>query len=249
MFSIRPFHNSDPPALAAIWNEQPPQRALAQPVSPAMLELCVFSKQAFDPEGLLVAERGGRIAGFVHAGFGPDEIGQSIDTTLGTTHLLMLRPDDNDPELADELIARSEAYQRERGATVHYAGGIRPLDAFYLGLYGGSELPGVLDSDGAQASHFTRNGYVESGHVVVLQRELSRMRLGGPRETRTVRRDTSIEQTISPRLGIGGKRAPPAAKTDSASRFASAQRAPRSPTSSTGTSSPWRPPGGSRPSA
>lgn len=198
MFEIRPFRNSDPPGLAAVWQSQPPQRGLAQPINSAILELCVFSKQMFDPEGLLVAERDGEVVGFAHAGFGPDERGLSVDTALGTTHLLMLRADAQDDAIADELIARSEAYQRSRGATVHYAGGIRPLDAFYLGLYGGSELPGLLESDALQAAHFLRNDYEEAGRVVVLQRELVRSRFGGPRETRQIKRDTSVEQTLAP---------------------------------------------------
>ncbi|MEQ8846835.1 GNAT family N-acetyltransferase [Botrimarina sp.] len=198
MFEIRPFRNSDPPGIASVWRSQPPHRGLTRPVTAGVLELCVFSKQVFDPEGMLVAERGGEVVGFAHAGFGPDERGEAIDTTLGTTHLLMLRADAQDDALADELIARSEAYQKSRGATVHYAGGIRPLDAFYLGLYGGSELPGVLESDPLQMAHFVRNDYTEAARVVVMQRELTRYRFGGPRETRQIKRDTSVEQTVLP---------------------------------------------------
>jgi len=198
VFEIRPFRNSDPPELAAIWQSQPPQRGLAQPINSAVLELCVFSKQMFDPQGLLVATRDGQPVRFVPAGFGADELGERPDTTLGASHLLMLRRGAEDDGLADELIARSEEYQRSKGATVHYAGGIRPLDAFYLGLYGGSELPGVLESDQRQLAHFQRNNYEESGRVVILQRDLARFRFGGPRETRQIKRDSSIEQTFMP---------------------------------------------------
>lgn len=198
MFEIRPFRNSDPPALAQVWQSQSPQRGLAQPISASVLELCVFSKQQFDPQGLLVALRDGKVVGFAHAGFGADERGEAPDTSLGTTHLLMIRAGEEDDSLADDLIARSEDYQKSRGATVHYAGGIRPLDAFYLGLYGGSELPGVLESDTPQLRHFSRNHYEVASKIVVLQRELVRFRFGGPRETRQIKRDTSIEQTYLP---------------------------------------------------
>jgi ribosomal protein S18 acetylase RimI-like enzyme len=198
VYQIRAFRNSDPPHLARVWRSQPPQRGLAQPVSAGMLELCVFSKQYFTPGDLLVATRDGEPVGFAHAGFGPTDDGSAVDTSLGSTQMLMLRGDLSEPGLADELIARSEARQRERGASVHYAGGVRPLNAFYLGLYGGSELPGVLDSDPRQAEHFLRNNYHESARVVVLQRELARYRFGGPRETRGLRRDTFLEQTYLP---------------------------------------------------
>lgn len=181
-----------------MWQSQQAHRGLAQPITSSVLELCVFSKQIFDPAGLLVATRDGEVVGFAHAGFGPDERGEGVDTTLGTTHLLMLRADAQDNDLADALIAHSEAYQRANGARVHYAGGIRPLDAFYLGLYGGSELPGILESDHRQATHFLRNDYAEASRVIVLQRELVRFRFGGPRETRQIKRDTSVEQTFMP---------------------------------------------------
>jgi len=199
VFEIRPFRNSDPPGIAEVWRSQPPQRGLAQPVTATVLELCVFSKQMFRPGALQVATREGRVVGFAHAGFGPDERGESVDQTVGTTHLLMLHRGVQDNALADDLIAASEAYQAANGATAHHAGGLRPLDAFYLGLYGGSEAPGVLESDPAQAEHFLRNGYEEFDRIIVLQRELIRFRFGsGPRDTRQIKRDTSVEQTFMP---------------------------------------------------
>ena len=141
------FRNSDPPRLAEIWRDQPPQRGLIQPVSPALLEQFVFSKPYFDPAGLILATDGEQAVGFVHAGFGPNETQTEIDTEIGTTYQLMLRSGARHDALADELLSRAEAYLRDRGAKVIYAGGIRPLNGFYLGLYGGSELPGVLASD------------------------------------------------------------------------------------------------------
>jgi len=59
----------------------------------------------------------------------------------------MLESDHRDPAVADELLLRSEAYLQDRGSKIIYGGGIRPLNAYYLGLYGGSELPGILATD------------------------------------------------------------------------------------------------------
>ena len=101
----------------------------------------------FDRHGLIVATRDGLPVGFVHAGFGPNEDGTGLDTSMGTTHLLMMRSGYEDPHLADELLAASEDYLRSQGASVLYVGGIKPLNSFYLGLYGGSEIPGVLQSN------------------------------------------------------------------------------------------------------
>jgi hypothetical protein len=79
VFQIRPFRNSDPPHLATIWRSQPPQRGLAQPINASLLELCVFSKQFFDPEGLLVATRDEVPVGFAHAAFGPNDDCSCLD--------------------------------------------------------------------------------------------------------------------------------------------------------------------------
>ncbi len=199
MYTLRPFRNTDPPLLAEIWRHQPPQRGLAQPVNVALLEMCIFSKHFFDPQGFTVATYDGRPVGFSHAAFGPDESGNQLDYSLGTTQMLMLDPAHLDPVLADDLISASEAYQQAKGATVHYAGGIKPLNGFYLGLYGGSELPGILDSDPIQGEHFLRHGYEQASEVVVLQHELARYRVAAARDARRVRRETTLERTFVPK--------------------------------------------------
>jgi GNAT superfamily N-acetyltransferase len=167
VYHFRPFRNSDPPRLAEIWRDQPPQRGLIQPISPALLDQYVFSKPYFDAAGLVLATRGEQVVGFVHAGFGPNEAETEIDTEIGTTYQLMLRADARDDGLADELLSRAEAYLRDRGSKVIYAGGIRPLNGFYLGLYGGSELPGVLQSDPVLNAAALRNGYREIDQTMV----------------------------------------------------------------------------------
>ena len=103
--------------------------------------------------------------------------------------------------LADELLARSEVYLRERGAKVIYAGGIRPLNGFYLGLYGGSELPGVLVTDPMfgetlPAKRLPRN---RSRACPATRAERS---FGRPctREQRQLRRDTVCHEEYCPPL-------------------------------------------------
>lgn len=195
---FRPFRNSDPPRIADIWRDQPPQRGLMQPVSAALLEQLVFSKPYFDPEGLIVSLADNVPVGFVHAGFGANDEGTALSTEFGTTYQLMLRADQRHDALADELLARAEGYLRDRGAQVLYAGGIRPLNAFYLGLYGGSELPGVLVSDPVLGPTCVRNGYREIDRVVVLQLELAGYRPPISREQRALRREVSCQEVYSP---------------------------------------------------
>jgi ribosomal protein S18 acetylase RimI-like enzyme len=200
VYHFRPFRNSDPPRLAEIWREQPPQRGVMQPVTAALLEQFVFSKPYFEPNGLIVALHDQVPVGFVHAGFGPNDQQTAIDTDIGTTYVLMLRADQRENALADELLARAEGYLRDRGAKVCYAGGIRPLNAFYLGLYGGSELPGVLASDAVLNAAAVRNGYREIDRVVISQLELASYRPPISRDQRRLRRELTVCESFDPPL-------------------------------------------------
>jgi GNAT superfamily N-acetyltransferase len=168
-----------------------------QPVSTAMLEQCVFSKQYFDREGLIVATHDDQPVGFVHAVFGPNEREDGLSTEVGATQLLMVRQEHRQSQLPADLLARGEAYLRAQGAKVLYAGGIRPLNGFYLGLYGGSELPGVLSTD--PVDQLLRvSGYREIDRVIILQRELATFHAPFSRNARQVRREVTFEEFAPP---------------------------------------------------
>jgi ribosomal protein S18 acetylase RimI-like enzyme len=198
VYQFRPFRNTDPPRLAEIWREQPAQRGVMRPVTAALLEQLVFSKPYFEPEGLIVAIQNNVPIGFAHAGFGPNETQNAIDTDLGATYLLMTRAEHRQPAVADGLVARAEHYLRDRGAKVLYAGGIRPLNGFYLGLYGGSELPGILATDPAFHEAAARGGYREIDRVVVLQLDLANYRTPVSRDQRRLRREVVFVEDFNP---------------------------------------------------
>jgi ribosomal protein S18 acetylase RimI-like enzyme len=170
-----------------------------QPVSSALFEQHLFSKQTFDPAGVIVACDDERPIGFVHGGFGPNDAGNGLDYSLGVTLMLRVIPEFESPELSRDLLAASEAYLRGRGATVLYGGGMKPLDPFYLGLYGGSELSGVLGSDTRLNEVFQQNGYEVATEAVVLHHELARSRPSFSREQRLLGRETQFDQNYNPR--------------------------------------------------
>ncbi len=198
MYQLRPFRNTDPPHLAEIWRSQPPQRGILQPISAPILEFAVFSKAHFDRQGLIIATKDGLPVGFVHAGFGPNDEGTGLDKSMGTTHLLMLRAGYEDDALVDALMEASEDYLRNSGASVIYAGGVKPLNSFYLGLYGGSEIPGVLESNRLLRDACLRRGYTESGQICILQCDLVRFRPPVSRKVRMLGRQTHFEETVDP---------------------------------------------------
>ncbi len=152
----------------------------------------------FDRRGLIVATRDEVPVGFVHAGFGPNDAGTAIDTSLGTTHLLMLRPEHQDSGLANALLAASEEYLRSRGAQVTYAGGIKPLNSFYLGLYGGSEIPGVLQANTLLRETCNQRGYQAVERVAILQCDLVRFRAKVSHKVRQLRRSTRVVEKHDP---------------------------------------------------
>jgi ribosomal protein S18 acetylase RimI-like enzyme len=198
VYTFRPFLNSDPPRLADIWRDQPQQRGRMQPITASLLEQLVFSKPYFDAAGLVVALHDGNPIGFVHAGFGANDSQEALDTDSGTTYQLMLRSDHRDASLAEDLLAQSEAYLRERGAKIIYAGGIRPLNAFYLGLYGGSELPGILLGDAIFHDACRQSGYREIDRVRILQLDLASFSPPITRTLRQLRREMTCQEILSP---------------------------------------------------
>lgn len=198
MIAYRPFLNTDTPQLAEVWRSQAGQRGLAQPMSVALWEQHVLSRPYFDRQGLIVAEEEGRLVGFVHAGFGPDDAERTLDLSLGSTMMLLVRPDRQRQGIGRELLRRAEAYLSERGAGVLYAGAIRPVAGFYQGLYGGSELPGVLRSSPGAHEFLTATGYRAIDQVVVLQRDLAGFRPPVDRRAISLRRRVSTVVTADP---------------------------------------------------
>jgi ribosomal protein S18 acetylase RimI-like enzyme len=198
LIRYRAFRNSDPPALAEIWRNQPTEHGRLQPMSAALFEQFVLSKPYFDNEGLIVATNDDRPIGFAHAAFGPSESGQCLSTQYGSTCLIMVRTEFRRQGVGTALLARCEAYLRERGAQVIYGGGIAPLHGFYLGLYGGSELPGVLDTDIGEQRLFQSHGYREIDRVCVLERPLAGYRPPIDRNQLQVRRRSTIAAVTDP---------------------------------------------------
>jgi GNAT superfamily N-acetyltransferase len=97
--------------------------------------------------------------------------------------------------IADRLLDRCEEYLRRRGAKVLYGGGLQPLHPFYVGLYGGSELPGVLDSDTVARSAMAARGYHEVERSVLLRRELDGFESQIDRQQMQIRRQMQVEVT------------------------------------------------------
>ena len=198
VIQYRPFLNCDPPALLRVWREQPPDRGLMQPMSNLLLEMFVLSKPYFDRHGLIVAVDDGQVIGFSHAGFGPNPEGSDLATDVGLICILVVRSHSQRQDIMRELLDRSEDYLRERGARELRVGGTFPLSPFYMGLYGGSDLPGVLVTDTEMKQFYREQGYEETARCVAFERSLHRYRPPVDRQLLQYRREYRLIPQVNP---------------------------------------------------
>jgi ribosomal protein S18 acetylase RimI-like enzyme len=168
----RHFRNTDPPALAALWNESLTHRGAVELRSAAPLDAAVFNKPYFDPAGLIVAEDDDKLVGFAHGGFGPNEDLSALDRSIGVLCAVAVRPERRRQKIGTELVRQVEAYLTAAGATTLLAGPIRPNKPFYMGLYGGSNAGGFLESDPDAAPFLRSLGYVPEKRLFVFDRRL-----------------------------------------------------------------------------
>jgi len=198
MIGYRCFRNDDPPRLAEIWRTADLGPGAMQPMTVAHLEAGVFSKPYFDREGLLVAFDDTEPVGFAHAAFGPNPDRGGIDTATGTTLLVVVVPHEREDEIAAGLIARCEDYLRRRGARTILGGGSAELTGFYLGLYGGADIPGILDTSAGMQRAFQAAGYAVAERIAVLRRSLAGFRPPVNRLQLAIRRATSLRVIDEP---------------------------------------------------
>ena len=167
-------------------------------MSTRILEQLVFSKPYFDRHGLIVATEDERPIGFAHAGFGPSTDGQSLDSKIGATCMLMVLPHALRDDVSKELLHHSEEYLRRHGAQVQYSISFSNVSPFYLGLYGGAQMSGVLQSDGHLQSVFHEAGYKELERRTILGRDLTGFHPKVDRQQILLRRSHVIEATLDP---------------------------------------------------
>ena len=199
MIQFRPFLNTDPPAIVDIWRQQPPLRASVESINRDSFDKFVFSKPYFDRNGFIVAERQSEILGFVHAGFGPNHDQSDINKENGILAQLKVKVGKKHDEIAQQLIAHGIKYLKTNGAKSCYAGSQFPHAPFYMGLYGGSRIPGVLEKDKLFLEAFLRAGFVRMSEFAVMTLAVPDFKPLMGREIMTAKRKFLIAPSIDPR--------------------------------------------------
>jgi len=192
------FRNTDAVGIVDIWRHQEPLAGMLQPLTLDLLETTVLSKTCFDPRGLILAGDHGQALGFVHAGFGPARDGTCIDFAVGSSCMLLVKPHPQQREIASGLLHRSEQYLRQLGAQTLLGGAIDQVAPFYLGLYGGASLPGVLAEDQRMLQFFHAAGYVERDKREIWQCSLGQYRPAIDRVQLQLRRAHEVKRIDDP---------------------------------------------------
>ncbi|HEY3965696.1 MAG TPA: GNAT family N-acetyltransferase [Planctomycetaceae bacterium] len=173
MIEYRPFRNTDPPQLNELWNFGKLGPGAAREFPNDVFDLLVLAEPYFDKQGLICACDGKEVVGFVHAGFGSNAEGTGISTATGVICAVVVRMDYRMQGIGRQLIARAEDYLKSRGAGEIVAGESGARNPFYLGLYGGAESAGFLETDPNAAPFFTALGYQPTERYVLLRRDIT----------------------------------------------------------------------------
>ncbi|MEC9091801.1 MAG: GNAT family N-acetyltransferase [Planctomycetota bacterium] len=172
-------------------------------MTPALLEQLVLSKPYFDRHGLMLAAEGKIPIGFVHVGFGPDKTLSDLNMEVAVISMLMVSksgaPDQEMRlEVARSLVKAGEDFAMKKGAKTIFAGEVFPNNPFYLGLYGGSRLPGILQEDVFTSGVLGGLQYRAVSEYGIWQRELAGFRTIVNREQMQIRRNYNIRAEFDP---------------------------------------------------
>ena len=188
--------------LVDIWRSQKPFRGQMHEITRQMLDRNVFSKQYFDREGLIVAvdeaESGTSPLGFVHASFAPTEEQDDLDPATGIISLLQVMPGQYAEDVGRKLLDLGIDYLKKHDARTVYAGSRFPFSPFYLGMYGGALIPGVMEGDSFFRDRLSEAGFQIDGKIEVLDRDLADFRAVIDREQMTLRRQYQITAIVDP---------------------------------------------------
>jgi len=174
VIEYRSFRNYDPPQIVRLWNQAGlGSGAALHLTNDVSFDMMNYSQPYFDNNGLIVACDNGRIVGFVHAGFGCESDGNSLDRRQGVICAVVVHPEYRRQGIGRELVQRASIYLRERGAESIDAGPAPQRDPFYFGLYGGPRPAGFLQSDESAAPFFEAIGFHPVEQYLITSRKMS----------------------------------------------------------------------------
>jgi hypothetical protein len=197
VWRLRPFENTDTPALARIWSEHHAGWIEAAECSAGLWDQCVLCKPFFVADELLLAfQDDGLPQGLIHFGASLTDDGSRASTECGMIHRLCVIPQPDEPAIAAALIERALDAMRERGMHRCRAIGAPTTSSFYLGVAEGDNLLGVLARDARMRSWLTTAGFQPATPTVQWSVQLETFRPPMDRTQIAIRRSCTISRLL-----------------------------------------------------
>ena len=196
LFRLRPFCNTDPPNLVDVWRSQTSNCELLESISVSALEHFVFAKPYFDRNGLILAESDGRVIGFVHAGFGPNQEYSDISFQDGVICMLQVLPGFDASGARGQLFDAAEEYLIGKGAGRIFGGAHPPFIPFYHGLLNFGELSGVPHDDQPMHDMYQARNYWLLREYCIMNCELGSRRAVVDRNQWQLARSYEVRPTL-----------------------------------------------------
>ncbi|TWT62416.1 GNAT family N-acetyltransferase [Rubinisphaera italica] len=189
---IRTFRNFDPPELVRLWNSAHQSRGVAAPISADIFDSTVLAHLYFDPAGMIVAQQGQNLVGFVHVGFCSNETRTALDHTQAVICAIVVDPQHQHEDIGTQLLSAARDYAQTSGATILFAGPSPNRDPFYSGIYGGSRPSGFLASQPSLDGFLLQNGFEAFERHGIFQKDLQNTREPINFRLSTIRRKTEL---------------------------------------------------------
>ncbi|MDO4549627.1 MAG: GNAT family N-acetyltransferase [Planctomycetia bacterium] len=196
---FRPFYNSDLTQIVRLWNEENESVSMRQKVDWLMFNRIVLSKPYFMRNFLWVAvdtsenvgfPYDGKIVGFAHGGFSPNENLDGVDMSCGCVAMLVVEKHQDVEfrnEIADVLLWNLEEEFRKHGARTITVGAVYPDAPFYQGMYVGGVSAGIHEMDSFTSALMRRNEYLIHKRYVIYYVDLQKYHFLFSRERKQIR--------------------------------------------------------------
>jgi len=175
----RTFKNMDGAGLCRVWNRSWYVNVWGEAVDEHSFDQFIASKLIFNPAHLVVAVEpletpdptglaDGRIVGFVHGGFGPNQEMNGCDKSVGYIAMLVVEQREDAQKIRARLLYEMEKVFFRLGIRRVFAGAVYPNAPFYTGRLFGCEPTGVLENDPFLPQILLKNHYiaVERHHIL-----------------------------------------------------------------------------------
>lgn len=194
---FRAFRNKDVPALIELAPHPAGSRGPGG-VGHSLMEEWVLSSPLFDAQGLIVAEEEGRVVGFIHGGFGPNDRRTDVSRSHGFICWVAVRDEYRRHGVGHELVAQCEKYLLAHGASdvsVPAPWGVKP---FYLGFHTALGISAVESDKSSLRQFFEGQGYGIASHTCWFSCDLQQFRPVSDREQLLLRRQWRVTTAYEP---------------------------------------------------